>query len=111
MPLSLFQGPVGFPGDPGPPGEPGPAVGVGGGRAPWAPHSPRPASASSGSVLPGRFFCMNSLVVTVLSQMASPLWDQMEKMHFPLLSALCPATTGDPARWGSRAGTGGALGT
>lgn len=28
VPLSPFQGPVGFPGDPGPPGEPGPAVGV-----------------------------------------------------------------------------------
>lgn len=37
MPLSVFQGPVGFPGDPGPPGEPGPAVGAQGCRIPWCP--------------------------------------------------------------------------
>lgn len=71
VPLCLFQGPVGFPGDPGPPGEPGPAVGVQGHGAP-TPASPRPAFAIR--VLPSRLSSVNPPWDTALSHVASRLW-------------------------------------
>lgn len=55
LPLSWFQGPVGFPGDPGPPGEPGPAVGAQGAEPPVPYHVDLPPL-----FLSDGFFFMNS---------------------------------------------------